>query len=84
MTIAELGYKFIIALNQGEGDGIKIKEMGFSPADIESIRGFLGKQYRLTNIATQEKYILNLQNTEIQGNALIFKKGKPNFYKVQS
>jgi hypothetical protein len=83
MTVAELGYRFIMNLNQGEGDGVKIKEMYFPPADIESISGFLGKQYRLINIITKEQYILDLQNAAVTANALTFKKGKPIFYKVK-
>lgn len=82
MTVAELGFRFILQDSRQKSEGFKIAQCDLKPEDIDDVKSFLGKKYLLTDIITKEKYVFDLTKSEIKNNVLIFKKGKPNFYKV--
>jgi len=82
MTIAELGFRFILSNPQDDFVGTKINRTDLSPLEIEDVKSFIGKQYSLTDALSEKTYILDLTQAKIEKNELVFAGAKPNFYRA--
>jgi hypothetical protein len=82
MTIAELGFRFILTNAQDDFVGTKISRTNLSPLDVEDVKGFLGKRYSLSDAISEKTYILDLTQAKIEKNELVFAGAKPNFYRA--
>jgi hypothetical protein len=79
--MAELGFQLILNLNQHPcPSGLRIRRLDLT--DGEDIKQYLGKKYSIRDVVINETYILDLSEAKIDGNVLIFPKGKTNFYKA--
>ena len=81
MTIAELAFRFISGRGDEDFTGAKISRVDILPEDIEMVKSFLGKKYRLKDKTNDKAFIFDLSNARIEKNTLIFSGEKPNFYR---